>query len=69
MQQNGFAQLDAHVDFGPADGTWNLSLFGRNLTDQRPLAYTTLTPLNSTAVLGGYGSGRQVGVKLSFAMD
>jgi iron complex outermembrane receptor protein len=69
MEQKGFAQLDVHADFGPADGRWNLSLFGRNLTDQRPLVYTTLTPLNSTAVLGGYGSGRQIGVKLSFAMQ
>ena len=69
MEQKGFAQIDAHVDFGPTDGRWNLSLFGRNLTDQQPLVYATLTPLNSTAVLGGYDNrGRQIGLKFSFAM-
>jgi iron complex outermembrane receptor protein len=68
MQQKAFAQLDAHIDFGASDSTWNLSLYGRNLTDYQPLDFGVIQPGSPTAVLGNYGRGRQIGVKLTFAM-
>ncbi|MFC0303989.1 TonB-dependent receptor [Rhizorhabdus histidinilytica] len=68
MVQHAYADLGAHVDFGAVDGRWNLSLFGRNLTDQRLLEYGSVVPGSGTAVTGSYSRGRQLGVKLSFNM-
>lgn len=65
MEQSGFAQVDAHLDIGPSDGAWRLSLFGRNLTDEQVLEYGTLQPASSTAVVGAYSRGRQIGLKFS----
>lgn len=67
MEQGGFAQIDAHLDVGPSDNRWRMSLFGRNLGDKRTLEYGTLSA-QRTAVMGTYSRGRQVGLKLSFAM-
>lgn len=68
MVQDGYAQLAAHIDFGATDGRWNLSLFGRNLTDKRLLEYGSVVPGSGTATTGSYSRGRQVGLKLSFNM-
>lgn len=68
MQQSGFAQVDTHVDFGPLGGPWQVTFFGRNLSDKRYLEYGALAPAQSTAVLGSYSRGRQLGLKLSLAV-
>lgn len=68
MMQSGYALLDAHVDVGPADGRWSLSLFSRNITDKKPLDYATLVPGSSTAVLGNFSRGRQIGARFNFTM-
>lgn len=65
MEQPGFAQVDGHLDVGPSDGAWRLSLFGRNLTDEQVLEYGVLQPASSTAVVGAYSRGRQIGLKFS----
>lgn len=66
--QNGYAQIDGHIDFGRTDGRWTLSLFGRNLTDKRLLEYSSVVPGSGTALTGAYSRGRQIGLKLSFDM-
>lgn len=68
MEQNGYAHIDAHIDFGSVDGRWNLSLFGRNLTDKQILDYATLQPASPTAIVGTYSRGRQIGLKASFSL-
>jgi outer membrane receptor protein involved in Fe transport len=68
MVQPGYAQLDAHIDYGASNGRWTLSLFGRNLTDKRILEYGSVVPGSGTATTGSYSRGRQVGLKLSFDM-
>ena len=68
MEQGAFAQIDAHLDFGPTDNRWRMSLFGRNLGDKRPLEYAVTPPAQPTAVVGTYSRGRQIGLKLSFSM-
>lgn len=65
MEQSGFAQIDGHLDVGPTDGAWRLSLFGRNLTDEQVLEYGTLQPASSSAVVGAYSRGRQIGLRFS----
>lgn len=66
MIQKGYAQVDAHLGYGPSDGRWNLSVFGRNLNDKRLLEFASLAPGSSTAIVGSYSRGRQVGLKLGF---
>lgn len=65
MEQGGFAQIDAHLDLGSTSGDWKLSLFGRNLTDKQYLEYATTAPGQSTAAVGTYSRGRQLGLRLS----
>lgn len=66
MVQNGYAQLDAHIDFGPEDGRWAMSLFGRNLTDKRLLEVDYTGVGSSTSTFGSYSRGRQIGLKLRY---
>lgn len=68
MDQKGFAQVDAHLDFAAADGAWKMMLFGRNLTDKRYLDFALPPPGQSTAVVGNYAKGRQLGFQLGFAI-
>ncbi|WP_176595046.1 MULTISPECIES: TonB-dependent receptor [Sphingobium] len=67
MEQGGFAQIDAHLDFAPSDDRWRISLFGRNLGDKRTLEYAVTPPAQPSAVVGTYSRGRQIGLKLSFS--
>jgi iron complex outermembrane receptor protein len=67
MVQPGLATLDAHIDFHPNNSLWTFSFFARNLTDQRYLEYAVLAPGQSTAVLGTYARGQQLGLRLSIA--
>jgi len=68
MIQRAYAQVDAHVDYGKVDGSWTLSVFGKDLNDKRLLEYSSLAVGSSTATFGSYSRGRQVGLRLSFAM-
>lgn len=63
--QNGFATLDAHVDFGLADGRLTASLFGRNLADTAYKEYSVATPLVPGSFLTFLSRARQLGVRLS----
>lgn len=69
MDQAGFAQIDAHLDLASAGGGWKLSLFGRNLTDKQYLEYATTAPGQSTAAVGTYSRGRQLGLRLNVTMQ
>jgi iron complex outermembrane receptor protein len=67
-KQSGYAQMDAHLDFGAVNGRWNLSVFGRNLSNKEVLEYTVGVPGNNTSVMGSYSRGRELGARLSFAL-
>lgn len=69
MIAHGSAQLDAHLDLKKSDGLWTASLFGRNLTDVRNLEHGVLVPGQSSAVVGTYARGRQIGVRLGFNLQ
>ena len=49
--QEGFAKIDMRVSFGPNDGTWNLAVIGKNLTDK-------VTAASAGTVIFSEGSSR-----------
>ncbi|MBD3728169.1 MAG: TonB-dependent receptor [Sphingomonadales bacterium] len=48
LQQDGYVLLSGHIDWESADGRWNLSIWGKNLTDK--LYFTSRVDL-----LAGFG--------------
>lgn len=66
--QKSTMTVDAHLDLKPAQGWWTLSVFGRNLTDEKYKEYSVAAPL----VRGGFNTylsrGRQIGVRLGVTM-
>ena len=67
VEQNGYAQLDAHVDLKPLHGAWSASLFGVNLTNRHYLIEGDSVPLSTGALSAILARGRQVGVRIGFA--
>ncbi|MEG3143140.1 TonB-dependent receptor [Sphingomonas sp. RT2P30] len=61
--QKALFTLDAHLDVKPVQGWWTLSLFTRNLTDEKYKEYSVAAPL----VRGGFNTylsrGRQIGLR------
>lgn len=66
FQAPGNAQIDAHVDLRRSDGQWNVSLFGRNLTNFHALDYATTTTFLTGGGQVSAGRGRQIGLRLGF---
>ncbi|MEG3126127.1 TonB-dependent receptor [Sphingomonas sp. GB1N7] len=66
--QKGLFTLDAHLDLKPRQGLWTLSLFGRNITNEKYKEYSVAAPL----IRGGFNTylsrGAQVGMRLSVDM-
>ena len=66
--QKSIMTLDAHLDLKADQGGWTLSVFGRNLTDEKYKEYSVAAPL----VRGGFNTylsrGRQGGVRLGVKM-
>jgi iron complex outermembrane receptor protein len=78
-KQKEYANLDATIFVGAEDGTWRLSLIGRNLTDVYRARFVSQTPLTGIASRGGtniagglpdfsgnVNRGREVRVQASF---
>ena len=69
--QSGYALLNGAVAFGPADGRWTLSLYGKNLADRSyaALMFPTLfgAPPGGISHFVPYEARRVVGVALDVA--
>jgi iron complex outermembrane receptor protein len=72
MVQDAYGLLGANLRFGPADGSWRLSLFGKNLLDEDFANVVFSSPvLNSPGVsvqLPSPEAERIVGVRLDLAL-
>ncbi|MBC7671843.1 MAG: TonB-dependent receptor, partial [Polaromonas sp.] len=66
--QKSLFTLDAHLDVKPEHGWWTLSLFTRNLTDDKYKEYSVAAPL----VRGGFNTylsrGRQIGLRFGVTL-
>lgn len=66
--QKGLFTLDAHLDLKPGRGPWTLSLFGRNVTDEKYKEYSVAAPL----VRGGFNTylsrGAEAGLRLGVTL-
>ncbi len=63
--QDGYAQIDAHLDLEPSDGRWTVSVFGKNLGDKHYLEYGTTTSILSGGAAVALSRGRQVGLRVA----
>lgn len=65
--QKALLTLDVHLDVKPDGGPWTLSLFGRNVTDEKYKEYSVAAPL----IRGGFNTylsrGAQIGLR--FGVD
>ncbi|AKH69433.1 outer membrane receptor protein [Spongiibacter sp. IMCC21906] len=48
VEQDGFAKLNGRLGIGAIDRSWELSLVGKNLTDEAVIVYVADTPLSKT---------------------
>jgi iron complex outermembrane recepter protein len=63
LEQQGYVQLDAHIDMRPAVGFWSVSVWGRNLTNYQYKEYGDTVPLSTQGLQTGLSRGRQVGLQ------
>jgi iron complex outermembrane recepter protein len=67
QDQKGYAKLDGHIDLKAAEGSWTLSLFGKNLTDKKTLDFGADAPGAGKALTGFLSTGREIGVRFGFS--
>ena len=48
VEQDGFTKLNGRIGFGAIDQSWEVSLVGKNLTDETVIVYAADTPLANT---------------------
>lgn len=63
LVQKGFARIDGHVDLISQDDRFNVSVFGRNLTDKKTLEFGNQAALTGSAISGFSSLGREIGVR------
>jgi outer membrane receptor protein involved in Fe transport len=73
-KQSAFARLDANVRLNPADGNWQVSIIGRNLTNRKVLTSGQDTPLsgsngNPTALNGALARPWELIMQLSYYFE
>jgi outer membrane receptor protein involved in Fe transport len=70
--QDAYVKLNARLQFGDADGRWEIALLGKNLTDKLIMPYGADVPLASSIARGGFSAvrfvepGRSVAVQGTF---
>ena len=65
--QDGFVRLNAAVNIGPEDGRFQISVIGRNLTDEYYLASTSARPLGGpNEYIGVFNRPREVVVQVRY---
>ncbi len=71
VDQEGFVMVNGRLGVGAIDRHWELSLVGKNLTDEVVIAYAVDTPLSkrifgATTHTGGVGAPRSVAMQFSY---
>jgi iron complex outermembrane receptor protein len=66
QEQKAYAKLDGHLDLKTAEGNWTLSLFGKNLTDEKTLDFGADAPGTGKALTGFLSTGREIGIRFGF---
>lgn len=63
LYQDGYVQVAAHLDLGPTDDSWTLTLFGRNLTDKQYTEFGAATSGTPGGIAAFRSDGRQIGIR------
>ncbi len=63
--QSGFAQINAQFGIRSADHVWELSLFGRNLTDKQYKEFAAQSVITNGGKIAAISRGRQIGLRLA----
>jgi iron complex outermembrane recepter protein len=58
--QESYVKLNARLQFGDAEGRWDVALLGKNLTDERIMPYGADVPLANSIAVGGFSAVRLV---------
>ncbi len=71
VEQDSFALINGRVGIGSTDRSWELSLVGKNLTDERVVAYAVDTPLSknifgATSHIGGINPPRTLALQATY---
>ncbi len=71
VEQEGFTKLNGRIGIGAIDQTWELSLVGKNLTDETVIVYAADTPLantifGSTTFTGFVEAPRSVALQMTY---
>jgi len=61
--QDSFTKVNANITFGPQDGFWDVSLIGKNLTDEDTFKYANDVPLFAGAHFVGTQQPRTIAVR------
>ena len=64
--QEAYTKVNAVLSFGPGDGTWDVALVGRNLTDETTISWENDTPLFVGAHEAMIDQPRNVAVRARF---
>lgn len=67
MQQDGYSKLNLRIGIAPVDQNWELSLVGRNLTDEMTGNFGYNIPLVDGAYVEGVDPGRTVAIQVRAA--
>jgi outer membrane receptor protein involved in Fe transport len=57
--QDSWIKVNGRIGIGSADGSWDVALYGRNLTDEATLTFVTDAPL-SAGIYGGWAEAPRV---------
>jgi len=65
-KEDSFTKVNASLIFGPANGQWDLSLIGKNLTDEDTYSYVNDMPLFNGARQGRLDAPRSYAVRARY---
>ena len=68
LRVDSYTKTDALVWLGAEDGTWRVSLLGRNLSDERVVFFGNSTPLVDDAYFSSIQPGREVFLEFAYRM-
>ena len=62
-KEDAYTKVNASVTLGPLDGNWDISLIGKNLTDEERIFYANDTPLFPNTFQAAMEQPRSVSVR------
>lgn len=66
--QKAYAKVDLRLTAGPANGHWDISIVGKNLTDEQTASFRSAVPASAGSVAAIPDRGRSVTVGVRFHM-